>query len=215
MSEFICKFCGKICKNANSLRNHERLCHSNPNRQIPTWLKGNVGRTAWNKGLTAETDDRIRLQTERTIEKYKTGKLTPSFLGKKHTEETRRLMSEKCGGYRKGSGRGKSGWYKGIFCDSSWELAFVVYHKDHNNEISRNKEKFSYIFEGTVHYYFPDFIVNGKLFEIKGYKNKAWPYKLEQFPKDRGLIVLEEDDMIKYLKYVTDKYGKDFINLYE
>jgi hypothetical protein len=30
---FICKHCGKECKNDNSLRNHERLCKSNPNRQ--------------------------------------------------------------------------------------------------------------------------------------------------------------------------------------
>ena len=28
-----CKFCNKECKNANSLRNHERLCKLNPNRQ--------------------------------------------------------------------------------------------------------------------------------------------------------------------------------------
>ena len=32
--EYTCKYCGRLCKNANSLRNHERLCHSNPNRQI-------------------------------------------------------------------------------------------------------------------------------------------------------------------------------------
>lgn len=29
-----CTYCGKECKNDNSLRNHERLCKSNPNRQI-------------------------------------------------------------------------------------------------------------------------------------------------------------------------------------
>lgn len=28
-----CKFCNKECKNQNSLRNHERLCKLNPNRQ--------------------------------------------------------------------------------------------------------------------------------------------------------------------------------------
>ena len=28
-----CPHCDKECKNANSLRNHERLCKSNPNRQ--------------------------------------------------------------------------------------------------------------------------------------------------------------------------------------
>ena len=32
--EYKCKYCGKSCKNANSLRNHERLCRLNPNRQI-------------------------------------------------------------------------------------------------------------------------------------------------------------------------------------
>lgn len=31
--KYICKYCGKECKNANSLRNHERLCKSNPNHQ--------------------------------------------------------------------------------------------------------------------------------------------------------------------------------------
>lgn len=31
--EYICKFCSKSCKNANSLRNHERLCIKNPDHQ--------------------------------------------------------------------------------------------------------------------------------------------------------------------------------------
>lgn len=35
-----CQFCGKICKNDNSLRNHERLCKLNPNRQLTTYEKG-------------------------------------------------------------------------------------------------------------------------------------------------------------------------------
>ena len=34
MKEFICKYCGKECINTNSLRNHERLCKENPNRQL-------------------------------------------------------------------------------------------------------------------------------------------------------------------------------------
>ena len=32
----ICEYCSKECKNPNSKRNHERLCRSNPNRQIST-----------------------------------------------------------------------------------------------------------------------------------------------------------------------------------
>ena len=33
ITEFICKFCGDIRINANSLHNHERLCKLNPNKQ--------------------------------------------------------------------------------------------------------------------------------------------------------------------------------------
>lgn len=53
--EYKCQYCGKICKNANSLRNHERLCKSNPNRQT----NPQKGKTPWNKGLTKETDSRL------------------------------------------------------------------------------------------------------------------------------------------------------------
>ena len=29
-----CNYCDKVCKNDNSLRNHERLCKLNPNKQV-------------------------------------------------------------------------------------------------------------------------------------------------------------------------------------
>lgn len=29
-----CIYCERLCKNLNSLRNHERLCKNNPNAQI-------------------------------------------------------------------------------------------------------------------------------------------------------------------------------------
>ena len=31
---YICKYCEKECKNANSLRCHERFCKANPNRDL-------------------------------------------------------------------------------------------------------------------------------------------------------------------------------------
>jgi HNH endonuclease len=37
-----CKFCDRVCLSAPSLRNHERLCHSNPRRQIPNTEKGRI-----------------------------------------------------------------------------------------------------------------------------------------------------------------------------
>ena len=35
-----CTYCNKECKNSNSLRNHERLCKHNPNRQLTSYERG-------------------------------------------------------------------------------------------------------------------------------------------------------------------------------
>lgn len=120
--------------------------------------------------------------------------------------------SRNFGGYVRGSGRGKKGWYKGFFCDSSWELAYVVYCLEHNICIERNTEKRQYIWQGMIKNYIPDFIVNGILTEVKGFKTEQWLAKLEANP---DVIVLYEKDLEPVLGYVKSKYGKDFISLYE
>lgn len=118
----------------------------------------------------------------------------------------------KSGGYRKGSGRGEHGWYKGIHCDSSWELAFLIYHLEHGNKIDRCHDFVMYEYQGEMHKYFPDFILNGTIYEIKGYKSKQWEAKEKAIP---NLIVLYKDDMKEYIDYVIKKYGTDFVRLYD
>jgi len=118
----------------------------------------------------------------------------------------------KFGGYVQGSGRGKKGWYKGFFCDSSWELAYVVYCLEHEIGIKRNTEKRKYVWQGVVKNYIPDFIVQGAIVEIKGYKTEQWIAKLAANP---DVSVLYEKDLETVLEYVKFKYGKDFISLYE
>lgn len=118
----------------------------------------------------------------------------------------------KCGGYRYGSGRGKKGIYNGYYCDSSWELAYVIYNLEHGINFKRNEELFPYEFEGKQHSYKPDFIEGDTYIEIKGYfneqvraKEKAFPFKLKYI--DRYTIK-------PYLDYVIKKYGNDYIKLY-
>lgn len=208
-----CKFCNKICKNDNSCIQHQLLCKLNPNRRQHSGgpKKGNK---PWNKGLTKETDIRVKIQGENLHKKYENNELIPSWLGRKHTDEQKQKIALK-GGYREGSGRGKSGWYKGYYCDSSWELAFVIYNLEHDIKFERNKKQFAYIFEGKRHNYIPDWIVNNEYVEIKGYWTEQWQAKLEQFPKEETLIVLTKIEMQHYIDYVIEKYGKDYINLYE
>lgn len=86
------------------------------------------------------------------------------------------------------SPRFKYGSYNGIRCDSSWELAFVLYHLDHNIAIVRCNEYFTYKDNrGTNHLYFPDFVINGIYYEIKGWKSLKTEFKIRNFPEDKSL----------------------------
>ncbi len=117
------------------------------------------------------------------------------------------------GGYRKGSGVGKHGWYKGYWCDSSYELAFVIYNLDHNINFSRNKQGFEYEWEGEKHLYYPDFMIDDTFIEIKGFWTNQHDAKIKSFP--HKLKVYFKSDLKSILEYVVTKYGKDYIKLYE
>lgn len=72
----------------------------------------------------------------------------------------------KTGGYREGSGRSKSGYYHNIFCGSTYELVWVMYNIHHNIPFKRYEGFISY---GNGKKYYPDFIQDNKIIEIKGY----------------------------------------------
>lgn len=116
------------------------------------------------------------------------------------------------GGYRKGSGRGKSGWYKNIWCDSSYELAYVIYNIDKNIPISRNKDYFEYEYQNKIHKYYPDFIVNKQYVEIKGYERENDQVKYKSV--NGSLLIYRKKDLKNILDYVINNYGKDYIKLY-
>ena len=117
------------------------------------------------------------------------------------------------GGFRPNSGTSKKGWYKGYFCGSSWELAWLIYQLDHNILVKRNKEGFNYNFKGKIKKYYPDFIVNDEYIEIKNYETDQVIEKTKQFPYK--LKLLYKKDLMDIFNYVEQKYGKNYINLYE
>lgn len=45
----------------------------------------------------------------------------------------------------------------GISFDSSWELAFYLYHRDNGFNIKRCEKSFEYVYKNETHKYFPDF----------------------------------------------------------
>lgn len=196
--------CGLNFRTRRLLQAHKKEC------KIPYNKKGG----GWNKGLTKETDERVKKNAETISKKIKSGEIIPSFLGKHHTKETKEKL-KKSGGYRKGSGRGKSGRFKGYYCDSSWELAFVIYNLEHNIEFKRNTQLFEYEYNGEIHKYMPDFIIDDVYYEIKGYWTEQWQVKYDSFKKEHIIEVIDKEKIKPYLEYVIQKYGENFINLYE
>lgn len=105
----------------------------------------------------------------------------------------------------------KKGLFDGIQCDSSWELAFLIYCKDHNIVVERNIKPLYYIFEGKQCKFYPDFIVNNELVEIKGYFDKRNIEKKKQNPQVR---FIDKNGIKKYMNYTISIYGEDFIKMY-
>lgn len=165
----------------------------------------NLGQIPWNKGKTSGEESLV--------------KSICLFCGNEiiHTKWKPKKYHAECwtkcsGGYRKGSGVGKGGWYKGYWCDSSYELAWVIFNIEHGNSFVRNTQEFEYVWEGKKRKYVPDFIINGELIEIKGYTDEHIRTKLKSVS---NLQVIYKENLKKEFEYVEGKYGKDFIRLYE
>lgn len=113
-----------------------------------------------------------------------------------------------------------------IYFDSLPELAFYLWHKESGIKIERVSKKFEYEFEGQIHYYFPDFEVNGKLYEIKGNqflaKDGKWksPYEDDcgkyeakrQCALVNNVIILYKNEYKYYVDWFRNKKyrAKDF-----
>lgn len=150
--DLVCKYCGKECKNKNSLIQHEVRCRNNPNRIKVAIGFNNKGRKAWNKGLTKETDERLA-KAGAAISKTKKG-----CTGHPQSEETKQLLHKIAihnglGGFNM---RNKGIDYKGIKLDSSYEVE-VAKSLDANNIKWKRCKRFPYVVEGKLHYYTPDF----------------------------------------------------------
>lgn len=151
-----CKFCSRLCKNKNSLAQHELRCRKNANRRCYDNLKS-LGREPWNKGLTLETDERIRLATEK-CKKTNSEKPEGSF-SHPHTEEFKQKQRERAleNHWENHFGSHRSYLYKGIKFVSSYEV-ILAKDLDSNGVLWEKPRRFKYTDnKGKEHYYTADF----------------------------------------------------------
>lgn len=120
------------------------------------------------------------------------------------------------GGYKHGSGRSKCGYYKGIYCGSTYELCWVIHALDHNIKFTRFDKRLEK--DGVV--YYPDFLLEDgvTIIEPKGYEKEVSVSKKTALAESLGYIVkvMRKDDLKYVFDYVEKTYGtKKFYNLYD
>lgn len=110
-------------------------------------------------------------------------------------------------------GNAHHGWYKDIPYDSSFELAFIIYNIEClHKKVERFKGYRTYIYNNETHKYFPDFIIDGKIYEVKGQMTSADEAKLNQNP---DVILVKNSFIDDCRKYCIHKYGKKFWELFK
>lgn len=110
------------------------------------------------------------------------------------------------------SGRYYKGTYKGIKCDSRWELAFLLFCLYKGLPIQRCPYTFHYTIRGKEHTYYPDFIINKTIYEIKGIHRKNLRAKLECVKRAGFDIVLIDKTKIQpYLEWCYKKFKTEHI----
>lgn len=191
---YICKFCGKQCKNANSLRNHERFCKENPERQESPWIKFNHERGAWNKGLTKDTDERIKKRSETFSKRYKgteEGKRIFSHpQSEEHKQKMRKIAFERHWG---GWHTSKSIEYNGTNLDSTYE--FEVAKTLDENQVKWERPTY-FIWEdtkGIKHRYYPDFYLP----EYNVYLDPKNDYLINNKTKKFGITDVEKIEIVQ------------------
>jgi hypothetical protein len=197
------RFCSRKCSNSRGPRTEEFK------KSVSKKLKGRKGHRSnlgkkYTRGSIVERETRICKCGESFVEKITT---------------KRKFCSSECryknsGGYREGSGRAKTGYYKGIYCGSTYELAWVIYMLDNNLPFQR----FDGCLEGDGIKYFPDFLIDNIIYEMKGFESSESVDKKTKLAESFGYTVkvLYKEDLKEHFEWVKTNYTyKKIYELYD
>lgn len=223
-----CEYCGKECKSLNSLKQHEIRCKLNPNhlKIISSFTEYNKSEEKKNNGSTNQYTKAKKLGlpkpslSEEVIEKMKNiwkGKKLPKVM-KEKIQNTIQKNIENNSWHNNNGIKIK---YKDNYFDSSWEVLFVKYLESKNIEWERPKKSFNYVWNESVHKYYPDiYLPKYDLYiEIKGLPNDRDYHKWEQFPGN--LDIYDSLDLFNLgiinsfdkRHFITEEYRSKHINL--
>ena len=201
---YICKYCGRECKNLNSLRQHEVRCKENPNKIDLSYLinrdYSHININPSNQFIKAK---QLGLPIPKVTDETKQ-KISNVWKGRNHTKETKEKISKTMQQVVKDkpdsyngvniNGKVKKYKYKNVSLDGTWELMFAQYLDKNNIKWERPNKGIEYIWENTTHIYYPDFfLIDYNMFiEIKGFQTSR---DIAKWKMVNNLIIIKQEEI--------------------
>lgn len=117
--------------------------------------------------------------------------------------------------------------YDDMLFDSAWEVAVYIFLKENNIDFRYHDTHITFQYttkDGKNHIYYPDFVIEGNVYEIKGSQffdmhdrpynritKEFWYEKYECMIKN-NVTIISENEIKPYLNYVNKKYGNHFLS---
>jgi hypothetical protein len=112
--------------------------------------------------------------------------------------------------------QGTKGFADGERFDSYWEYAFYLYQKECNAAvvIRNHTDNFPYTDEnGKLRKFYPDFIVNGNYYEVKGWLRPSDHCKMDQNPNVNFVFGDDIKPMVQWLNQHHPKWRDEYQEL--
>lgn len=205
----------------NKRKNSNKLKEVHKNKPTGWNIKSTGIMAGWQNKSKEEIKAIHQKATDTYLKRFKSGLIKSYNKGLPHTKETLAKISKAriqnlLDNGKDVSGKGKRGFYDGIFFHSSWELAFYCYNKEVLNIIYKKNTKIvlEYVYNDKIHRFIPDFIhpVTNEIYEIKAFLySKKEEAKYEQYKNK--IIFLFGDTLTRHIAYVKNKYGNNFTDV--
>lgn len=202
---YYCQYCGRECKNLNSLRQHEIRCNENPNKIDLEYLSNrdysNFNFNPSNQFIKAKqlglSIPEVSEETRKKLGKGWRDKHLPDEMKNKISLTMKRVVKEKPESYNgvNINGKVKKYDYNDIKLDGSWELLVAQYLDFNNIKWDRPRKGFEYIWNNDTHTYYPDFYLTdyNVYIEVKGFETERDYIKWKSLP---NLIIIKRKEIV-------------------